>query len=353
MRSPLLRTATAVALAAGLGGALLAPGPAQADAPARVFITSLPAPALVFTASGDHTDRVTFRPHLGGVEIEDPGTAIVIDEGTERGCYVARVGLVRCPAITGISSVTAALGDGNDSFTNKTALPAHVNGGSGNDEITGGSVVDYLDGADGNDNVYGGGGNDTLRGGAHSDNLWGGDGDDDLEGDGAVDHAYGDDGNDTMNSAYGDDVLRGGNGNDDLVTSIDVYGDGGDDKIVMKRNSGEYWGGAGFDTIDYSAWSWVRVSLNGNDDDKGGAPGDGQHNVHGDVDAIMGTPGDDDMTGHDSRNEIMGGRGSDTIRGKGGNDILNVGVGVGQEIDGGDGDDVCVGFDIVRLSRCE
>lgn len=85
-----------------------------------------------------------------------------------------------------------------------------VNGGAGNDDMTG---------AGGDDRISGGNGNDVLRGGAGSDRLIGGAGDDVLEA-----------------GSGPRDVLSGGAGNDRLIggTGYDaLYGDAGADRFVF------------------------------------------------------------------------------------------------------------------------
>ncbi|MFZ2724909.1 MAG: M10 family metallopeptidase C-terminal domain-containing protein, partial [Methylococcaceae bacterium] len=73
-----------------------------------------------------------------------------------------------------------------------------IDGGLGNDKITGGtdSIGDSLAGGIGNDTITGGISNDTISGGTGNDNLAGGVG------------------NDTLVSDSGTDSLSGGTGND-------------------------------------------------------------------------------------------------------------------------------------------
>ena len=53
-----------------------------------------------------------------------------------------------------------------------------INGGDGNDTLTGNSQNDVVTGDDGNDTLSGGDGNDTLTGGDGNDSLTGGAGND-------------------------------------------------------------------------------------------------------------------------------------------------------------------------------
>ena len=92
-----------------------------------------------------------------------------------------------------------------------------IDGGSGNDLLTGGG---------GRNLIYGGTGNDALYGDGGDDLLFGGDGNDDL---------CGGDGNDVLIGGNGNDVLQGGNGRDLLVggDNQDTLDSGADDDILV------------------------------------------------------------------------------------------------------------------------
>jgi Ca2+-binding RTX toxin-like protein len=98
-----------------------------------------------------------------------------------------------------------------------TGVP-FIDGGSGNDTITGTNGVDQLLGGAGNDTLFGLGGTDTLRGGADDDSLNGGDG---------VDSLYGDDGVDTITTGAGRDIVffAGDVGSEDFITDFALYSD--------------------------------------------------------------------------------------------------------------------------------
>ncbi|WP_395406580.1 Ig-like domain-containing protein [Pseudoduganella sp. UC29_106] len=83
-----------------------------------------------------------------------------------------------------------------------------LNGGNGNDTLTG---------TDGENVMQGANGNDTLTGGAATDALYGGNGDDKVYGNGGIDYLYGDLGNDLLDGGAARDVLFGGKGNDTLI----------------------------------------------------------------------------------------------------------------------------------------
>jgi uncharacterized repeat protein (TIGR01451 family) len=178
-----------------------------------------------------------------------------------------------------------------------------VQGGEGNDTITGDGGDNLLDGFSGNDTLNGGGGNDSLDGSA------------------------------------GDDVLNGEEGNDKFLASFD---DGAD---TMN-------GGPGVDFADYSGrGSPLTVDLDGEVGDDGAA---GEHDTVGaDVEDLSGGDENDTLTGNSAANAIVGNPGEDTILGLGGDDYL-----VGDEppesngylvandsdtLDGGEGNDLLDG----------
>ena len=98
-----------------------------------------------------------------------------------------------------------------------------LTGTPGNDIINGGNGNDFLAGADGNDNISGGNGNDTLQGGRGNDNL------------------RGDNGNDFVDGGRGDDRLTGGDGHDTLLFGLtfghDVVTDFSHDDVISFSQS--------------------------------------------------------------------------------------------------------------------
>ena len=80
-------------------------------------------------------------------------------------------------------------GDGNDSLAvlakNSEIVTAALNGGSGDDVLTGSDTGDSLEGGDGNDRLVGAKGGDAMSGGPGNDTLvWNnGDGSDSIDGD--------------------------------------------------------------------------------------------------------------------------------------------------------------------------
>jgi uncharacterized delta-60 repeat protein len=90
-------------------------------------------------------------------------------------------------------------GAGNDrANAEMMSKPTRLDGGAGNDQLTGGSGSDRLDGGAGNDRLAGGGGDDRLNGGAGDDSLWGSAGRDRILGGGGTDSAAGNDATDIL-----------------------------------------------------------------------------------------------------------------------------------------------------------
>lgn len=93
--------------------------------------------------------------------------------------------------------ISLDLGDKNDRVSQKLTsqpIPMSVNGGTGDDVITGGVLADTLDGGWGNDRIDGGEGDDLLKGDLGDDRMTGGPGKDKF---------FGSSGGDTINSQDG------------------------------------------------------------------------------------------------------------------------------------------------------
>jgi len=147
---------------------------------------------------------------------------------------------------------------GNDTIQGGRNAVNRINGGEGNDKLTGGnkadeirggSGADNLDGRTGDDSLFGEAGNDRLKGGSGGDELFGGDGNDKLIGGNGADWLFGGAGNDNLNGGRGTDIADGGAGNDRLV------GDGGD--ILL--------GGAGVDSLRTTKGRNILVGGSGRD----------------------------------------------------------------------------------------
>ncbi|KUL34619.1 calcium-binding protein [Actinoplanes awajinensis] len=232
-------------------------------------------------------------------------------------------------------------GAGQDQF-NQSRIPYSstgadlISGGGGNDyvgyELRTKRVVADLDGVKGDDGeagehdtllsdleyLEGGNGNDVLSGRSGKDMLIGGPGNDTLRGLA---------GNDYLDGGPGQDRLEGGAGNDDLYPdygSHEAYAD-----VVL--------GGSGRDLVSYLAYTVpVTVDLDGASRDDGIA---GEHDTVGaDVEDVAGGSANDRITGNASANRIRGFDGADVIRGGAGNDFLSGDDGADQ-LYGDAGDD--------------
>ena len=216
---------------------------------------------------------------------------------------------VKCTTKKKTTKLSVALGDKNDSVTNKTSVYMLADGGSGNDTLTGGAGKDQLQGSAGNDKLYGKAGNDTIFGGSGNDYIGGGVGNDHVEAGAGVDKVFGDAGIDTIFGGAGKDRLVGGVGNDQITGDADadsISGDAGNDDLL---------GGAGNDQISGAAGDDTVVGEAGNDTLAGDAGADIVSGEAGN-DAITGGVGDDILFGRAGNDKIAGGAGDDVLIGE-------------------------------------
>jgi serralysin len=103
--------------------------------------------------------------------------------------------------------------------------------------------IEALEGGSGNDVLYGSNNADTLTGNAGNDILYANGGDDTVFGGAGDDLIYGHDGNDLLDGGTGNDRLVGGRGSDTL------YGGDGDDILEGVVGDDVLFGGAGNDTL--------------------------------------------------------------------------------------------------------
>lgn len=195
-----------------------------------------------------------------------------------------------------------------------------IEGGDGNDRITGGKDGDSLSGGSGNDLIKGQGGNDTLSTGSGYDTVYGGAGDDRIY----------------SSSSYG-----GG--------AKELYGDGGNDIIYAGRDVETIYGGAGYDTVSYlvSSSETVTVHFDGTPGSGGNAEGD---RLFGIEKVSFSLSGATTVHGDGKANEMSGGSGTDTFYGAGGADTLNGGSGDDSLYGGAGKDRLDGGFGADRLS---
>lgn len=201
------------------------------------------------------------------------------------------------------------LGDGDDQFSNHSALASYAEGGHGRDTLRGGSNSDILRGNpvghvhpfyghsfadDAMDYVAGNGGDDLLIG----EIVDGGPGDDILLGGDVRDGllfsmlAFGGDGNDWIEGSPGVDIIYGGPGND---------------VIVGLEGENTIYGGDGHDLLFAAFVEEFNLSNAGS--------------------LIMGEEGNDVMIGSSNDDELHGGNGDDEVFGQHGNDLIRGGSG--------------------------
>ncbi len=286
---------------------------------------------------------------------EYSGDPIEVTGADASTCTGSGTGSVRCS----ISSVGMVLNMGSGDETDRVSnsykqLPVTVNGGPGDDRLTG---YGTLNGEDGNDglgfmngasstaNVQNGGpGNDTLYNGDYAQTMNGGTGDDtadfsdagvatyiSLDGvtnDGAkgvdnvapdVENVRGGSGDDTITGSSADNLLLGGAGHDTL------RGGYGADTLDGGTGPDDLSGGAGRDRVDYSQRSAHVVVTIGD----AGPDGEADENDHvaGDVEDVSGGYGDDTLIGSSAANRLAGGPGDDETQGLDGNDAIVGGKG--------------------------
>lgn len=162
-------------------------------------------------------------------------------------------------AISSINSIAVNLNDGDDQFViddtfgGVLAVPRTIDGGAGNDMISGGRGADTilggigndtLSGRQGDDSIDGGTGNDFIHAGAGNDTVLGGDGNDSIEGCDGNDLLFGGIGNDVIDGLFGSDSIFGDAGEDILT------GNFGNDGPDLPGDVDSITGGAGNDDFD-------------------------------------------------------------------------------------------------------
>ncbi|WP_146038722.1 calcium-binding protein, partial [Paracoccus sp. SY] len=282
-------------------------------------------------------------------------------------------------ALAGNDSVTG--GDGDDVLYGQAGVDTLI-GGAGNDLLVGGAGNDNIQGGDGADLIRfaWGDGTDTVDAGAGADvirydgnaaanavtAIWNGSSVVSMTGlagilgvesilldlgDGTDTLSYGTSaGNVVVNlttgfasgftSVLGVDNATGGTGADNLTGNSGantILGGAGADMLIATVDDVRdvFNGGAGIDTIDYSAYgSGLTIDLAvATAVVTGSGPAALTSDTVQGVENIIGGAGNDTFYGSNAVNSLSGGDGSDTISGNGGNDALF----------GGAGDDLLIG----------
>ena len=269
-------------------------------------------------------------------------------------------------------SLLDGTGTGGDAEGDVLTGIRDLQGGNGNDTLTGDAGFNQLDGFVGDDLLIGGPGADVLLGGAGNDTVSyagmqagidasiavGGASDGDLYYDNGIEAIIGGAGDDTLTGDHranmlaggeGDDILEGGVGNDLL------QGEGGDDFIATGGlvDVDTLSGGSGTDTlsllfsppgaaVDLAAGTLhftggATSSIDGFEVVFATAGGD---TLLGDAadEAFSGLDGNDSIDGRGGDDTIAGGFATNTLQGGAGNDLILVDSSTDQ-VDGGSGQD--------------
>ncbi|WP_428937667.1 calcium-binding protein [Fontivita pretiosa] len=228
-------------------------------------------------------------------------------------------------------------GDGNDTVSGSPA-GERISGGAGIDLISYADRSQALSiSTDGQANDGAAGENDDIDDTFERFVLGNGDDSVDLQ---TLDHSatvFAGAGNDSIFGSLRRDTLLGGDGNDTLLGWFGadvIYGQAGNDKIWGQRGRDQIRGGHGID----------RIKGDHNDDTIFAEAGD---------DRLYGDHGDDQLDGGDGRDAIIGDVGDDLLIGstagdrlfaQAGNDTLDGGAG-SDRMDGGEGIDTCLNYD--------
>lgn len=208
-----------------------------------------------------------------------------------------------------------------------------INAGDGNDNVYGEDGADNMDGGTGTDTLRyesdmagvtvnlatGTGSGGQAQGDTFSnfENVNGGYGDDTLTGDAGNNVLNGRNGTDTLRGGAGNDVMHGDNGDDFL------YGEDGNDILYSDDGADYLDGGAGIDTVRIFDTAAITVNLATGAASGGVATGDTLVSIEN----IDTGSGNDNITGSAANNRIKGNNGNDTINAGDGNDYLNGGNG--------------------------
>ena len=316
-RLPSLSAAAALAVALAAGFAVTA-------VPAQAAVSSASINDLTATLNLDGADDNVTVSVSGGLLVHEQFTGGL----NGRADWDSTTDGDQTVPADGTFAVIVNGGDGNDSLTvlaNFDEVAAvGLDGGPGDDVLTGAASSDTLNGGEGNDRIVGAGGADVVNGGAGNDTLvWNnGDGSDTLNGD------AGNDGTEVNGDATAGDVfsLEPNAGRvkfqrtnlkvftlDASTERFQVNGLGGDDSVTANDGVGALTllsvdGGAGADTVT-------------------GSEG---------ADLILGGEGNDVLSGGGGDDRIVGDRGADTMNGGSGDDTLVWNNGDGTDVANGD-----------------
>jgi Ca2+-binding RTX toxin-like protein len=331
---------------------------------AEVMFDDFNVGALVVEDAAAETNRMTVRVESGDLVFQDTGAAVTTMAAPE--CSTEAPG-VRC-TITGILSLTAKMGGGDDTFELDDSVATSIanvsiSGGGGDDRLTSGLGRQVILGDSGGDTIAAGPDDDVCYGMDGNDSIAGGEGPDQMLGGGDVDALDGGGSADDVRGGPGPDRVAGGDGADRLeapdaaaLTADPTAGQGpdtvlggpGEDRLgggpeAAAPDADVFSGGAGRDTMDYSPRrSPLSVML----DDRAEDGAQGEHdNVEPDVETVVGGDAGDTLVGSDGAELLDGGLGNDVVDGRGGPDVLEAGANDpgNDRLFGGDGEDTLRG----------
>lgn len=244
----------------------------------------------------------------------------------------------------------------------------YMKGLGGNDELKGAFLHSNV--------INGGSGNDTLTGGAESNTLIGGSGNDELNtwisdefnslsGGRGNDYLEGGSGGNSLDGGAGRDTMVGGDGQDTYF--VDNVGD------VVRENYAPYWDNdpnpsdkvistiswtLGNNLEDLQLSGSMRINGSGNELDNVIVGNDARNVLKGwaGADTLDGGKGRDVLLGGKGSDTLKGGAGGDKIAGQKGNDLLFGGRGADTFVfNKGDGADTVsdfqIGVDRLKIGR--
>ena len=291
---------------------------------AAAALTALAPAALASTTSVQNGNRVNVAG--SGNERNQITVAydLLLDQytvtdatGTTAGTLCTQVNptTVTCPG-AGIASVRVASSGGNDVISLArpgwpAAIEGDLDGGSGDDRVTGAGAADALTGNSGRDVMDGGAGADDIRGGSSTDAVYYGDRTTRVTV--TIGASNDNDGNEVDMTGNSLDTVRG-----DIET---VLGGSGPDVLVGDRSDETLFGGEGDDAIFGGRGKDTLLGANGGDFLSGD---DGNDNLFGALgpDRLFGGTDEDRVVGGPEGDLVHGGFGVDRLKGKGGIDVL-------------------------------